>query len=201
MNNEWAPIPGETPLDDLSGLRDKSISTRVQLAIAEEQNILQAHQKYLSGRPNRRTAPFTYAWMLRVHREMFGKVWKWAGQVRTTEKNIGIPAANIGQELGGLCLDIEAWQVREDLLLEQSVLIHHRGVRIHPFENGNGRWSRLLANIWLKRHGKPIIAWPEAEVGQSENTVRKEYITAIKAADEHDLGPLTNLHGRFLSEE
>jgi Fic family protein len=47
----------------------------------------------------------------------------------------------------GFVLDIQAWEIKTDLLLEQAMRIHHRTVNIHPFENGNGRWSRMLANI------------------------------------------------------
>ena len=46
-------------------------------------------------------------------------------------------------------------------LLDQAVFLHHRAVAIHPFPNGNGRWSRLISNIWLKLHDQPIVRWPE----------------------------------------
>ena len=72
-------------------------------------------------------------------------------------------------------------------LLEQAVRLHHRAVRIHPFPNGNGRWARMLANIWLKRHGQPITAWPEETIG-TRSVVRDEYLAAIRAADEGDEG-------------
>lgn len=54
-----------------------------------------------------------------------------------------------------------------------------RGVAIHPFLNGNGRWARMLANIWLKRNGHPITEWPEATIS-FKSVIRDEYLAAIR---------------------
>jgi len=67
---------------------------------------------------------------------------------------------------------------------------------IHPFRNGNGRWARMLANIWLKRHTHGITEWPEETIG-SRSVIRDEYLAAIRAADEGDEGPLRDLHQRL----
>jgi Fic-DOC domain mobile mystery protein B len=197
MSREWVPIPGETPIDP-SGLKDRSIRTRSQLIKVEAENILKATVKYLAAAPSANQAPFTYGWFLKLHGQMFGDVWTWAGQVRTHDLSLGISWKQICPQLGKLVLDIEAWPKQEDLLLQQAVEIHHRAVQIHPFENGNGRWSRLLANIWLRQHGKPAIEWPEAEVGQQASSIRNEYIEAIIAADNNEYALLIELHRRYL---
>jgi Fic family protein len=89
------------------------------------------------------------------------------------------------------------WEEHETMaLLEQAVMLHHNAVRIHPFENGNGRWARLLANIWLKLHDHPITAWPETRVGQ-QSTIRAEYLEAIRRADDGEYDNLRELHRRF----
>ena len=36
-------------------------------------------------------------------------------------------------------------------------MVHLKFVSIHPFSDGNGRISRLLANYVLKKHGYPLI--------------------------------------------
>jgi Fic family protein len=77
-------------------------------------------------------------------------------------------------------------------------MLHHQAVQIHPFENGNGRWSRTLANIWLHLHGHELIQWPGAALSE-ESKVRADYLAAIKAADNHDYQPLFALHQRFTS--
>lgn len=196
----WNTLPGETPIDDISGLKVKDVSTREQLNFAEARNILKVAVKYLATRPTKRSAKFDFAWTLRLHREMFGDVWKWAGQVRTRDLNLGVPFYLVNQELHGLLGDLAAWQASGHDLVEQATRLHHRAVRIHPFLNGNGRWSRMLANIWLKLNRSDIIVWPEKTIG-TESVIRAEYIAAIQAADQGDDRPLLDLHRRFHGRE
>jgi Fic-DOC domain mobile mystery protein B len=198
MMDEWSPILGETPIDDLSGLRNKSINTRRLLNEAEANNILPVVMKYLGTRPTRRMASFEYGWMLTLHKSMFGDVWDWAGTIRDSELNIGCPVIVIRPNLYSLSQDVAVWDGSWSRL-EQAVKLHHRAVSIHPFKNGNGRWSRMLANIWLARHGEPIIDWPEPEIGGSESPIRKEYIAALGEADNHNFTSLIDLHSRFQS--
>ena len=199
MSRNWEPIEGETSIDP-SGLKIKGIKTRNELLPYEAENIRKVVVKYLASRPTLRSAPFDLDWMLQVHREMFGDVWKWAGVLRQIDVNFGSPWYQVDHELRGFVLDIQAWETKADFLLEQSVQIHHRTVQIHPFENGNGRWSRMLANIWLKRHGKRPIEWPEAGPDNLASEIRTEYLAAVKSADEFKEGPLTELHRRFWPE-
>jgi Fic-DOC domain mobile mystery protein B len=196
MKNDWTTIPGETPIDDLSGLKNKQRKSRREVAEDEAENIRQAIVKFLATKPTQRSAPFDYAWMLKVHRLMFGNVWTWAGELRQTETSIGAAPERIGEQLGGLCLDISHWDDKWPCI-EQAATLHYRAVHIHPFVNGNGRWSRLLANIWLRRHGLPVIEWPEPNLGRVESDIRTEYIAAIQSADRSDMGPLIDIHKRF----
>lgn len=192
----WELKDGETPIDP-SRLVDKSIRNRADLDRAEATNILKAAEKYATAKLGGKRA-FTYEWLLRVHRDMFCDVWVFAGEVRTIELSLGIAPHLIGQQLGGLALDIAAWKANESLLLEQAVTIHHRAVHIHPFENGNGRWARFVANLWLRKHGKPMVEWPEPKMSATSD-VRDEYLAAIRRADQFDYGPLVALHDRFWS--
>lgn len=184
---------GSTPLEDISGLKDRTITTRRQLFAAESENIRRVIVKYLAARPSRRRAPFSFPWFFSLHREMFGRVWTWAGQVRRTEKNVGSPAFRIEQDLFAVVEDLQFWQENQTYdILEQSARLHHRAVLIHPFENGNGRWARMLANILLKQYGMPYTAWPEGTIG-IESVIRRDYLLAIRAADRHDYAPLINM--------
>jgi len=192
----WHPIPGETPIDDFSDLLVKGISTRAELAVHEAANIRKAFVKYLTGKPNRRTARFDFSWTLRLHKEMFGQVWKWAGSVRTTDLNLGVSWPQIEPRLYDLLNNLWHWKTAGTDLLEQAVMLHHQSVQIHPFMNGNGRWSRLLANVWLKMHRQPVTEWPEATVG-TQSTIRATYLDAIRQADEGDYAALLELHRRF----
>lgn len=187
---------GET-LIPREGLRDATIETREQLNAAEFRNTAKATYKYLAATPSKKLAPFTLDWSLRLHREMFGDVWDWAGKVRTTELSIGIDPAFVTQELGGLFLNVEVWKVTPKTVLDDAVQIHFKAVRIHPFLNGNGRWSRLLANIWLKQQGFEPVQWPEDVIIAGESAVRREYLTAIRQADNGDIQPLVEIHRQF----
>jgi len=194
----WDPVPGETPIDDLSGLKIDGITTRTQLSKAEAENILNAIQRYLAAPPSKRAAPFDLAWVKKLHTEMFGDVWTWAGKSRTTETNIGVAAYAIDTELASLLGDLDAWAESGMPLIEQAALLHHRSVFIHPFLNGNGRWARMLSDIWLYQNGHPPIAWPAEIDGTSP--IRKRYLEALKSADGHDLGLLIEMYNSLAEE-
>jgi fido (protein-threonine AMPylation protein) len=194
---EWEPILGETPIDP-SGLRDKSIKTRRQLNEAEGRNIAGAVYKYLIGAPTHTMAPFELSWALTLHEEMFGEVWEWAGIPRKINLNLGVAWHQVETQLYNLFLNLPFW--KDMPLIEQAARLHHGAVSIHPFENGNGRWSRMLANIWLKLHGSSPTFWPEEAVGQT-SVIRVEYLKAIKAADEMDFAPLVALQERYTESE
>jgi len=194
-------IPGATPLADISGLRKKGIRTRDQLHEAEYANIVAPTAKYLAGRPSRRTAPFGRTWMLKLHREMLGSVWAWAGRVRRTGKNIGVEPYRIEVELEKLARDLAFWQDSGMDRWEAAARLHHRAVWIHPFEDGNGRWARLLTNIWLRQQGLPVTRWPERDIAGGASPVRQAYLEALASADDGDYRPLFGLHARHAATD
>jgi len=190
-------VPGQTPAHDRAGLRIRGAVTQSDINALEAENIRRALVKYLSGRPTRRSAKFDVGWLLRLHREMFGAVWKWAGKIRTSELNLGSHSHQIETDLHNLVEDLNAWEQSGMPLLEQAVRLHHAAVRIHPFLNGSGRWSRVLSNIWLVLHDHPPIMWPETIIG-TESTIRGEYLAAAQAADRGDLSLLMSMHERYV---
>jgi Fic-DOC domain mobile mystery protein B len=193
---KWKGLPGDTPIDDFSELLVKGIKTKRELAVVEAENIREAVVKYLAKRPTKRMARFDVTWLLQLHREMLGHVWAWAGKVRPGTVNIGVPQAQIEPGLHSLASDLASWTGFGHDLLSQSTWLHHRAVQIHPFKNGNGRWSRLLANIWLKLNRHPLTVWPEQKIG-SVSIVRGEYIKAVQAADAGDYEPLLAMHRMY----
>ncbi len=194
--SQWPTIPGETPIDDISGLKIKSVRTRAALNVVEAENIRTAMMKYLASKPTRRQVPFDLHWLKMLHRSMFGRVWSWAGEIRTTDLNLGTPHSQVEAHLQHLLGDLEYWERNGLPLIEQAAMLHHRAVQIHPFLNGNGRWARMMANIWLKLHDCSLTNWPEESIG-GESTIRQEYLAAIKAADDGDCVALIALHQRY----
>lgn len=190
---------GATPYtDDISGLKIKipigKQLTRKDVFDAEAENIRKAIMFYLTDIPDKNVAPFDLSWMLQLHEEMFGDVWAWAGTPRKTELTLGVEANKIFHSLKYLCDDIEYWQEHNSFdILTIAVLIHYHAVRIHPFANGNGRWSRMLANIYLMQRGEQPVKWNENSLAQ-DNRHRKDYIDAIKKCDQGDFESLIKMH-------
>ncbi len=84
------------------------------------------------------------------------------------------------EETPALMTDLVDWYNAEEergelTPVELAALFHYRYIRIHPFEDGNGRIARLLVNYILARHGYPMI------VVRSRN--KKEYLDALGASD------------------
>jgi len=126
----WKPLPRETPLDNVSGLKPKGVTTRAQLNEVEARNIRKAVMHYLLAKPSRRQAFFTLDWCYKLHRQMFGEVWRWAGQNRTTELNLGVPPHRIDVDLQNLLDDLAYWRDKGEMdTLEQVARLHHRAVR------------------------------------------------------------------------
>jgi len=196
MIDSTKPIDDATPLDDVSGLKlskSKSYSLK-EIYVKEAQNIADATIKYLSATPSKKEAPFIYEWLLKLHEEMFGDVWDWAGKLRQIELSIGIKAYLVPMELKNLSDDIIFWDKNKSFdVYEIATRIHHRAVQIHPFQNGNGRWSRMLANIYLRQKGLMPVRWQEDLLAR-ENPKRSEYIQALKKADNRDYSDLIEMH-------
>jgi Fic-DOC domain mobile mystery protein B len=72
---------------------------------------------------------------------------------------------------------------------EIAMRFHHRLVQIHPFPNGNGRHSRLMADLLVMSLGGERFSWGRANL-QAAGDVRGRYIAALTAADNHDIGLL-----------
>jgi Fic-DOC domain mobile mystery protein B len=190
------PMDDATPLDDISGLKlsKERVYSLQEIYIKEAENIANATIKYLSASPSRKEAPFSYEWLLTLHDEMFGEVWEWAGKLRQCELSIGVKAYLVSTELKKLVDDMEFWNKNRTFdNFEAAARIHHRAVQIHPFQNGNGRWSRMLANIYLRQNGLMPVRWQE-DLLAKENPNRDKYIKALKAADNGDYQALIEMH-------
>ena len=188
-------IKGATYNDDISGLLlDTSKQYTIQdIYIYEATNITKATLKYLSAKPDNKIAPFSFEWFLLLHKEMFGAVWDWAGKLRQVELSIGVKAYLVSTELKKLVDDSEYWHNNKSFeVIEIAARIHHRAVQIHPFKNGNGRWSRMLANIYLKQNGLSPTKWNENLLAK-ENLHRDDYIESLKEADNGDYSKLIEL--------
>jgi Fic-DOC domain mobile mystery protein B len=127
---------------------------------------------------------------LSLHKCMFGDVWRWAGTYRTTALDIGIDAYRIPVEIAALFDDVRYWVEHETYPPDEiAVRLHHRLVAIHPFPNGNGRHTRLMADLLIERLGGEPFSWGGGALADT-GELRTRYIEALRAADTHDIGPL-----------
>ena len=126
-----------------------------------------------------------------LHKKMYGDVWKWAGEFRKSDKNIGIKWTQIGVELKNLIDDTKYWIENKTYSPEEiAIRFKHRIVAIHCFPNGNGRHSRMMADIIMESiFGEEIFTWHESNMVKADET-RKNYIKALREADNGNINPL-----------
>ena len=177
-----------TPLteEEREDLIPSYIALRPELNEAEQANILEAEEWAFA----RKRDVLDERFLTGLHKRMFGRVWRWAGKFRKTERNIGIDAYRITVELRQLLDDCRYWiEHGTDEPDEIAARFHHRLVWIHPFPNGNGRHARIATDLLLVSMGRPRFTWGRVNLVDPGET-RQRYVDALRAADHHDIGPL-----------
>jgi len=185
-------IEGQTPLDEdeKEGLKIKTISTQGDLNEFEQLNIEKAVEWTIHTKlkPER---ILTEKFVKEIHKKMYGDVWKWAGKFRKTDKNIGISWSQISIELKNLMDDINFWIKNKTFEPEEiAIRFKHRIVAIHCFPNGNGRHSRMMADIIMASiFDRKLFSWHKSNMVKADDT-RKKYIDALRKADGGNINPL-----------
>jgi Fic-DOC domain mobile mystery protein B len=190
LNLEY--VTGQTPIDEdeINDLRIPTIINRGELDEFEQKNIEEA-MRWLVGRKLMAGNILTEHFVQLIHRKMYRNVWRWAGHFRKTNKNIGIDKWQISTALRTLNDDAQFWVAHETFLPDEiAIRYKHRLVSIHCFPNGNGRHSRLMADIIIEKvFGFPVFTWGSNNL-VTEGDPRREYLKAVRAADAGDYGPL-----------
>lgn len=192
MGLELLYIKGQTPIneEEKEGLRIATINNQSDLDEFEQLNIEEALQ-WIFAKKFKPQQVFTEKFICNLHKRMYGNVWAWAGKFRKTEKNLGVKQYLIPMQLKNLCDDALFWIDNNTYPAEEiAIRCKHRIVSIHCFPNGNGRHSRLLADIIIEKlfHKKPF-SWGAENLSKDGNT-RKEYLKAVKEADNNKYQPL-----------
>lgn len=183
---------GQTPLseEEKEGLLAKTISTHGELDELEQANIERA-MLWVKGKNFNKEEVLSEAFIKKLHKKMFGEVWGWAGSFRRSEKNIGVRWVMIGIELKKL-LDNTLFLINNEVLSADEIAVDfkHKLVNIHCFPNGNGRHSRMMADIIIEKiYEESVFSWNSSNMVKADET-RKNYIAAIREADGGDIGPL-----------
>lgn len=183
-------VKGQTPIDENEswGLLLR-VRTQEALNRAEEENIVRARLWAARSRMVRRDL-LRDSTLRRIHKEMFGGVWRWSGTYRKSDKNVGVPWRQIPILVRQLC---ENFAVRSAQRTEDrdhlAVDFHHQLVSIHPFANGNGRHARFCADRLAENLGGVAFPWGRDDL-QAAGHARDQYLAALRAADAGDLQPL-----------
>lgn len=192
MNSDYDT--SQTPLEDdeKEGLLISSVTTREELDQIEQLHIEKTivwlvHKKLSKDRI------LSEEFIKFLHKKMFGEIWSWGGTFRNTDKNLGINWTRVGVELKKLLDDTGYWiehQVYEPD--EIAIRFKHKLVKIHCFPNGNGRHSRLMADVIIEKiYGCQVFSWKQSRLIRSD-VIRREYIQAIHKADQGIIEPLIN---------
>lgn len=184
---------GATPLDanEIDGLIPDFITTQGELNLLERENILEA-TTWASHRKHENILSVGFAYNL--HKKMFNRVWKWAGQQRISNKNIGVMKEQIATQLGLLFGDTDYWIKNKTYVWDEiGARFHHRLVSIHAFANGNGRHARLMTDILLESHDQVVFSWGQSSISgplEAEGAIRVMYVNALKEADKNNFSML-----------
>lgn len=188
MGLDFDYINGQMFLDEeeKDSLLILTIATTGELDEFEQQNIEKAVQ-WILGRTFKPELFFTEDFVRMLHKRMYADVWAWAGEFRKTNKNIGVDKWKIPSDLKYLLDDAKYWHENNTYTQDEiAVRFKHRIVSIHCFPNGNGRHSRLLADIIIEKiYKQPVFSWGTANLSDEGDT-RKSYLKAVKTADTGD---------------
>ena len=179
----WTP----SPEDNKPGLTDKNLINEY-----EAKGIATA-ELFVFGLDS--DTPFSTQLFLEIHRIAFDELYDWAGKWRTTQVAVGgltLPEPARVLQLMYQFADNLNFKINKatssQLHLECLTFAHYEFVRIHPFNNGNGRTGRIVMNLVALKFGyRPL------ELYHREGDSRKIYIDAMKSADKGNFEPLTNL--------
>jgi fido (protein-threonine AMPylation protein) len=122
-----------------------------------------------------------------LHGQLYGDIWSWAGVFRTQELNIGIDPWLISVELRNSTDNLGyRWQHAGDWTPRQlGIASHAEAVGIHPFVDGNGRSTRMLADL-VYVAAQFVVAGNDAEILIYDWQVEKaSYISLLRDYDQH----------------
>ncbi len=183
---------GQTPLDEdeKEDLLIQSIATRGELDEFEQQNIEDTIQWSLTRRFKSEQI-LSESFIQELHKRMYRNVWRWAGEYRKTNKNIGVDKLEIPIALRSLIDDASYWLENNIYNPEEfAIRFKHRLVSIHCFPNGNGRHSRMIADIIVEKiFQQPVFSWGSKNLSDEKES-REKYLLALRKADKGDFSLL-----------
>jgi len=188
------------------GSCDKVLANKLGIVDPDEMDDLESQLlEDLYDSVLRRDFPDRRLWVCDLktwHRRWLGNVYSWAGEERNVNLTKGdfpfAAAARIGVLLGKFekeCLGgfTPCHGLGEEALIDAIAVTHVELILIHPFREGNGRLSRLLADVMAVQAGRDPMDYGGWEAG------REGYFAAIQHGMVGDYGPMRSYVRQALS--
>ncbi len=165
-------------------LKLSSINTQKELTAFEQINIERAMQ-WMMTKKFKREEILNEAFIKNIHKRMFDEVWTNAGKYRTKTTELGEAPENIETAVQKLIAEMNHWIDNKTYAADEiAIRFKHRLASIHPFANGNGRHSRIMADIIIQHIFKrELFSWNKTNLHELSSS-RTEYINAMKLADQ-----------------
>ena len=139
---------------------------------------------------------FNIKYIKRIHKLSLGHLYSFAGKFRTVNMSKGgflFPAAKfISQNMDNfekeILLNLPAKYESDKALIKDIAKVHGEFLFIHPFREGNGRTSRVLANLMARKQGIKGLNFEKI----TEN-VFPEYVIAVQSVADRNYEPMEKI--------
>ncbi len=194
--NEYEPGSNNSVLKNLCG-----ITTVAGMEQAETLALLKATEEMFDSFDQDHS--FSAEDICSMHRAWLGDIYPWAGSYRQVMMSKGgfpfAAPAYIPKLMDNFEKDILArhtpCQGDDDTVALSLAIVHVELVLIHPFREGNGRLSRLLAILMGLQAGLPMLVFDEMEGAR-----REAYFAAVREGLGEDYNPMANIFKRIIEQ-
>ena len=177
--------------EEIAALRLPHITTRSELQRWEQEGIRHA-EAWASARNPKDTLSGKF--MLQLHREAFGKVWKEAGKFRAAGPGQGASAGGMESKVQSLCENAKYWHSTGTYSGDEAgVRFYHRLMAIRPFVNGSEPMARMMTDLVLKRMYRLLGYTWGSKSRISDHDLKERYNQAMRAAEGRNFAPLLAL--------
>ncbi|MBS0468705.1 MAG: Fic family protein [Proteobacteria bacterium] len=186
---EYEPGSHGQVLRNRLGMTDPALMDRAELALLLQLYEFVLHQQF----PARR---LRVADLMEWHRLWLGNVYHWAGQERSVNMGKGGFQFAAAAQITRLLQAFEAQCLRrytpcqgmDDVALTEAIAVCHvEFILIHPFREGNGRLSRLLADVMAVQAGRGLLDYSPWDADKGA------YFSAIQRGMGMDYAPMAKL--------
>jgi len=137
-----------------------------------------------------------------MHRLWLGEIYEWAGQYRSINISKGDFSFAMAAQIPKLMDQFEMDQLAKctpcnysdrNEIVKALAEVHAELVLIHPFREGNGRCSRILASIMALQAGLPVLDF--SLIGGQK---KEDYFAAVQIGMDRDYAPMERLFAEII---